>query len=103
MDVELFSSAFCGPCRSARAVLTEAVRLVPRARLTEVDVVEDPARGEAAGVTSTPTVLVRADDGTEVFRSTGTPTLAQALAALARAAPPPGDGAGTGTGAGEAP
>ncbi|WP_432509644.1 HAD-IA family hydrolase [Kineococcus auxinigenes] len=96
MVVELFSSAFCGPCRSARAVLTEAVRLVPRARLTEVDVAEEPARGRAAGITSTPTVLVRTDDGTEVFRSTGTPSLAQALAALARATPPAEAGAGAG-------
>ena len=86
MVVELFTSAFCGPCRSARAVLTEAVRLVPRARLTEVDVAGDPVRAEAAGVTSTPTVLVRTDDGAEVFRAAGAPSLAQALAALARAA-----------------
>ncbi|MCI2236910.1 thioredoxin family protein [Paenibacillus sp. TRM 82003] len=92
MVVELFSSAFCGPCRSARTVLTEAVRLVPRARLTEVDVAAAPERALAAGVASTPTVLVHADDGSEVFRSAGSPTLAQALAALARAADHPEEG-----------
>ncbi|WP_432492385.1 thioredoxin domain-containing protein [Kineococcus gypseus] len=86
MLVELFTSAFCGPCRGARAVLTEVERLVPAAQLEEVDVAGDVERARAAGVTGTPTVVVRTDDGAEVFRSRGVPTLAQALAAVARAA-----------------
>lgn len=86
MIVELFSSAFCGPCRAARTVLGEAARLVPRARVEEVDVAADTARAQAAGVWSTPTVLVRTDEGTEVFRAAGAPTLPQLLAAMGRAA-----------------
>ncbi|WP_432487221.1 thioredoxin domain-containing protein [Kineococcus sp. SYSU DK018] len=85
MIVELYTSAFCGPCRAARAVLAEAVRLVPAARLEEVDVAADTGRAGAAGVTSTPTVLVRTGEGAEVFRATGVPTLPQALAAMGRA------------------
>lgn len=85
MIVELFSSAFCGPCRAARAVLGEASRLVPRARVEEVDAAADTSRAEAAGVLSTPTVVVRTEDGTEVFRASGAPTLPQLLAAMGRA------------------
>jgi thioredoxin 1 len=84
--VELFSSAFCGPCRTARAVLAEASRLVPQARVREVDVAEETERARAAEVRSTPTILVRTDDGTEVFRAAGAPTLAQLLTAMGRAA-----------------
>lgn len=85
MIVELFSSAFCGPCRTARSVVGQAARLVPQARVDEVDVADDTARAEAADVHSTPTILVRSDDGTEVFRAAGAPTLPQLLAAMGRA------------------
>jgi protein-disulfide isomerase len=82
---ELFSSAFCGPRRTARTVVGQAVRLVPQARVDEVDVADETARAEAADVRSTPTILVRTDDGTEVFRAAGAPTLPQLLAAMGRA------------------
>jgi len=82
--VELYSSAFCGPCRSTRAVLHRAAQLVPSLRVVEVDVADEVARAEAAGITATPTVLVRDADGVEVFRAAGAPTLPQVLLALDR-------------------
>lgn len=83
--VELYSSAFCGPCRSTRAVLHRAAQLVPTTTVVEVDVADEVARAEAAGITTTPTVLVRDGAGVEVFRATGAPTLPQVLLALDRA------------------
>ena len=85
MIVELFSSAFCGPCRTARSVVAQAARLVPQAHVAEIDVADDTAHAEAAGVRSTPTIVVRAEDGTEVFRAAGAPTLPRLLAAMGRA------------------
>ncbi|WP_338075173.1 thioredoxin family protein [Kineococcus vitellinus] len=88
--VELFSSAFCAPCRSARAVLERAGALVPALRVQEVDVAADVERARAAAVTSTPTLLVRDAAGAEVFRAAGVPTLPQLLVALDRAGLTPG-------------
>ncbi|WP_432564325.1 thioredoxin domain-containing protein [Kineococcus sp. SYSU DK003] len=85
MVLELFTSAFCAPCRAARAVVAEAGRLVPQARVEEVDVADQTERAAAAGVLSTPTVVVRTAAGAEVFRATGAPTLPQVLAAMGRA------------------
>lgn len=85
MIVELYTSAFCGPCHAARATLAEASRLVPAAEVTEYDVAFAAERAEAAGIRSTPTVIVRRADGEQVFRAEGAPTLAQALGAFATA------------------
>lgn len=90
MIVEFYTSAFCGPCRSTRAVLARAAHLVPAARVEEIDVADATDRAEAAGVLSTPTVLVRDDAGVEVFRAAGSPSLPQVLVALARVGPPVG-------------
>ncbi len=68
-----------------RTVLREVSTLVPAARVAELDVVRDAAEAERAGIRSTPTVVVTRDDGTEVFRAEGVPTLNQVLVALARA------------------
>ena len=87
MIVELYSSAFCGACHAARAVLEHAVELVPAAELREYDVAFRANLAEAEDVRSTPTVVVRSDDGRAVFRAEGAPSLPQALAALARALP----------------
>ncbi|GAA4149155.1 thioredoxin family protein [Leifsonia shinshuensis] len=81
----LYTSAFCEPCMQTRAVLAEAARLVPGLRVTERDVARDPARAESDGIRSTPTVIVLGDDGSEVFRAEGVPTLNQVLVAAARA------------------
>jgi len=84
-QLTLYTSAFCEPCMQTRAVLAEAARLAPRIRVTELDVARNLERAESDGIRSTPTVIVAAPDGSEVFRAEGVPTLAQVLAAAARA------------------
>ncbi len=70
---------------TTRRVLGEVAGLVPAARIAELDVVRNAGEAERAGIRSTPTVVVMTDDGTEVFRAEGVPTLNQVLVALARA------------------
>lgn len=83
--VDLYTSAFCGACHSARATLAEAARLVPAARIREFDVAFNADRAEAEDIASTPTIIIRSDDGVPVFRAAGAPSLAQLLSALATA------------------
>ncbi|QDZ14044.1 thioredoxin [Humibacter ginsenosidimutans] len=85
MELQLYTSAFCGACTSARFVLAEAERLVPAATVTEFDVVRHEDEAVAAGIRKTPTVIVRDESGVEVFRAEGAPTLAQVLVAAAKA------------------
>lgn len=85
MIVDFFSSAFCGPCHATRGVLAEASRLVPAVRVVERDVAAQPERSEQEGIRMTPTVVVRRDDGREVFRAEGAPSLDELLRALALA------------------
>ncbi len=85
MELRLFTSAFCEPCMQTRAVLAEAERLVPEARVTELDVARNVDAAEAEGIRFTPTVIVTNADGVEVFRAVGVPTLAQVLVAAAKA------------------
>ena len=85
MNLLFFSSSFCEPCMATRAVLHEVSALVPSARIAEPDVARDADEAERAGIRTTPTVIVARDDGTEVFRAEGVPTLNQVLAALAKA------------------
>ncbi len=68
-----------------RTVLGEVSGLVPSAHLVELDVVRDAAEAQRAGIRSTPTVVVTKDDGAEVFRAEGVPTVNQVLVALAKA------------------
>ena len=68
-----------------RKVLAEVSALVPSARIAELDVARDSDEAERAGIRSTPTVVVLGDDGTEVFRAEGVPTVNQVLVALAKA------------------
>ncbi len=84
---ELFSSAFCGACHSTRSVLAQAVALVPGAVVEEHDVAFEPDYSEAHDIEATPTVIVRASDGRQVFRAQGVPTIHQALTAAALALP----------------
>jgi thioredoxin 1 len=85
MKVELYTSAFCGPCHAARAVVAEASALVPLLEVDEADVVARPDEAEARDVRSTPTIVVLDRDGSEVFRAAGVPRLDQLLGALALA------------------
>jgi protein-disulfide isomerase len=68
-----------------RAALAEASRLVPAAKIAELDIVRDVKEAERAGIRSTPTVIVCTDEGDEVFRAEGVPTVNQVLTALSMA------------------
>ncbi|WP_223227610.1 thioredoxin family protein [Leifsonia xyli] len=81
MALTLYTSAFCEPCTRTRAVIAEAARIAPRLSVTERDVARSIELAEADGIRSTPTVIVNAADGTEVFHAEGVPTLQQVLAA----------------------
>jgi len=70
---------------ATRKVLAEVSALVPSARIAELDVARDTDEAERAGIRVTPTVVVLKDDGTEVFRAEGVPTVNQVLVALAKA------------------
>jgi thiol-disulfide isomerase/thioredoxin len=85
VNLLFFSSSFCDPCIQTRGVLKQVAALVPAAKIAELDVAKDTARAEAAGIRSTPTVVVVGDDGVEVFRAEGVPTVNQVLVALAKA------------------
>ncbi|WIE65977.1 thioredoxin family protein [Curtobacterium sp. MCLR17_036] len=85
MQLDLWTSAFCAPCAAARRVSAEAAALVPGLTVTERDVAAHPDDAEGLGIRSTPTIIVRQDDGAEVFRSPGVPTRDQLLLAVAKA------------------
>ena len=85
VNLLFFSSNFCEPCMATRKVLAEVSTLVPAARIAELDVVRDASEAERAGIRVTPTVVVLSDDGAEVFRAEGVPTINQVLVALAKA------------------
>jgi thiol-disulfide isomerase/thioredoxin len=85
VNLLFFSSNFCEPCMVTRSVLGEVATLVPAARIAELDVVRDADEAERAGIRVTPTVVVLKEDGTEVFRAEGVPSLNQVLVALAKA------------------
>ena len=80
-----FSSSFCDPCIQTRGVLKQVALLVPAAKIAELDVARETARAEEAGIRSTPTIIVVSDDGDEVFRAEGVPSVNQVLVALAKA------------------
>jgi thioredoxin 1 len=89
MKVELYSSSFCGACDATRGVLAEVTRLVPAAEVVELNVATAPQRAEAVGIVATPTVVLRGDDGAELFRAAGVPRVDQVLTAIAQALEPP--------------
>ncbi len=70
---------------ATRSVLTEVSKLVPAARIAELDVASATDEAERAGIRSTPTVIVLSEDGHEVFRAEGVPTINQVLVAMAKA------------------
>ena len=85
MNLLFFSSAFCDPCIQTRGVLKMVADLVPAAKIAELDVARDENRAREARIRSTPTVVVVDDNGEEVFRAEGVPTVNQVLVALAKA------------------
>ncbi|OYN91165.1 thioredoxin domain-containing protein [Parenemella sanctibonifatiensis] len=84
MEFELYTSSFCGACRTTRRVLDDAVRLVPGATVTELPIESEPDRAEAADIRSTPTVILRDHQGQVRFRAIGVPTVPQVLTAAAQ-------------------
>lgn len=87
MELTLVTSSFCGACARTRSVLTDAVRFLPDAMITEIDVARDPERAEELDIRFTPTVIIRDDAGAVVFRAEGVPTVPQVLTAAVRALP----------------
>jgi thiol-disulfide isomerase/thioredoxin len=85
VNLDFYTSAFCDPCIMTRAVIDDVRQLVPAATITELDVARDEDKARAALIRSTPTIIVRSDDGSEVFRAEGIPTVNQVLVALAKA------------------
>ena len=77
-----FSSAFCAPCRSARAVLGDVASMVPGVVHIEVDAESHLELVRQLDVTRTPTVLVLDSTGRIRTRATGAPRKADVIAAL---------------------
>nr|WP_201468953.1 thioredoxin family protein [Microbacterium hydrocarbonoxydans] len=87
MELTLVTSAFCGACSRTRSVVTDAVRYLPDATLTEIDIATDPDAAAHLDIRSTPTVIISDDSGAEVFRAEGVPTVPQVLTAAVKALP----------------
>ncbi len=87
MELTLVTSAFCGACSRTRSVVADAVRYLPDAAVTEIDVAREPDAAEALDIRFTPTVIIRDDSGAEVFRAEGVPTVPQVLTAAVKALP----------------
>jgi glutaredoxin len=88
LRVTLYSSSFCGACTSTRETLGRIAPLVgERVAWNEINVADDPAASEAAGITATPTVVITGADGVERMRAAGVPTTEHVLRALAAALP----------------
>ena len=88
-DVTLlqFSTVFCGPCRTTRALCADVARTVPGVRHLEVDAESHLDAVRALDIWRTPTVLVLDRDGTVVARAAGAPTRAQLLGVVGTALP----------------
>lgn len=87
MELTLVTSAFCGACSRTRSVVAEAIRYLPDATVTEIDVARDPEAAEALDIRFTPTVIISDASGAVVFRAEGVPTVPQVLTAAVRALP----------------
>ncbi|MGV8851766.1 MAG: thioredoxin family protein [Rhodoglobus sp.] len=83
--VLFFSSAFCDPCATARNTLDQVSKLVTQVDYAELDVARHSDEAERAGIVSTPTIVIVAANGEEIFRAQGAPTVNQMLVALAKA------------------
>jgi thiol-disulfide isomerase/thioredoxin len=77
-----FSSAFCAPCRTARAVLGDVASMVPGVVHIEVDAESHLDLVRQLDVIRTPTVLVLDSTGRIRTRATGAPRKADVIAAL---------------------
>lgn len=85
VEFELFSSSFCSACRQTHALLEQAVRHVPTARIRQHNIAEQPELATEHQIESTPTVIVRDAAGTQVMRAEGVPTIHHLLVAADKA------------------
>lgn len=81
VEFELFSSSFCSACRQTHALLEQAVRHVPAARIRQHNIAEQPELATQHQIKSTPTVIVRDAAGDQVMRAEGAPTIHHRLVA----------------------
>jgi thiol-disulfide isomerase/thioredoxin len=90
-DVTLlqFSTAFCGPCRTTRALCADVAQAVPGVRHLEVDAESHLDAVRALDIWRTPTVLVIDRDGAIVSRASGAPSRAQLLGVVGAVLPQP--------------
>lgn len=72
----------CARCPQARAVLGDLAAATQAVRHTELDLAQYPELAGLLGVRSTPTTLVVARSGHELFRVTGVPRREELLSAL---------------------
>ncbi len=77
-----FSSAFCQPCRAARATLSHVARTVDGVVHVEIDAEHRLDLVRRMNIFRTPTTLVVDSAGRVVGRATGAPRLAEVHAAL---------------------
>jgi thiol-disulfide isomerase/thioredoxin len=79
-----FSSAFCAPCRTTRAVLGDVASALPGVAHVEIDAESHLELVRRLDITRTPTVLVLDAAGRIRTRATGAPRKGDVLAALHR-------------------
>ena len=84
-----FSTAFCGPCRTTRALCADVARTVPGVRHLEIDAESHLDAVRALDIWRTPTVLVIDRDGAIVSRASGAPSRAQLLGVVGAVLPQP--------------
>jgi thiol-disulfide isomerase/thioredoxin len=78
-----FSSAFCAPCRTTRALCADIAARVPGVHHVEVDAESHLEVVRELHILRTPTVLVIDGSGGIVRRASGAPSRAHVLAAVA--------------------
>ena len=65
MKVMKFYATWCGPCKSLSATL-EGMDNLPE--IQEIDIDQDMETAQKYGIRSVPTMVITADDGTEIKR-----------------------------------
>jgi len=83
------STAFCAPCRHARALLADLADRTEGLRHVELDVTDRPEVATGLGVLRTPTTLALDASGAELLRVGGVPRRDALLAALRPHLPEP--------------
>ena len=79
-----FSTAFCQPCRAAKAVLSAVAAGTEGVRHIEIDAESHLDLVREVGIMRTPTTLILDAEGRITARATGVPRKDQVLAAIGR-------------------